>query len=73
MRNGKTGTRVALGCGAAAIAIIAAGQASAAESTAAPGEQAAPAVQTVQEVVVTANKRVEKLHDVAMGVTALGT
>jgi outer membrane receptor protein involved in Fe transport len=49
--------------GAAATALLAAAQAAA--------DDAKP-VATVQEVVVTANKRAEKLHDVAMGVTALG-
>lgn len=67
MHGHATGTRRALlACSAAAAAIAGAGRAAA---EAAPQASAPP---TVQEVVVTANKRAEKLHDVAMGVTALG-
>ncbi|MGC1302391.1 MAG: TonB-dependent receptor [Caulobacteraceae bacterium] len=50
-------------CGAAASGILSAGQAIAEEPTSTPS--------TVQEVVVTANKRIEKLHDVAEGITAV--
>jgi iron complex outermembrane receptor protein len=64
MVRGTTVSRKVWAYGAAAIAIIAAGQAAAEDSSKTPP--------TVQEVVVTANKRAEKLHDVAMGITALG-
>jgi len=37
----------------------------------APDNAAAPAVNDSQEVIVTANKRNERLHDVAMGITAV--
>lgn len=63
MRGLNRGARAYWSYGAAAIAFMAAGQAVAEDAKAVP---------TVQEVVVTANKRAEKLHDVAMGVTALG-
>lgn len=66
MRRSKMTTRGVLACGAALAATAAAGQA------AAQAALQASSPQTVQEVVVTANKRAEKLHDVAMGVTALG-
>ncbi|HWE44568.1 MAG TPA: TonB-dependent receptor [Caulobacteraceae bacterium] len=67
MHTHKNLGRGLLACSVATCAIVTAGQAFAAD--AAPAD-AAPT--TVQEVVVTANKRAEKLHDVAMGVTALG-
>ncbi len=69
MRTGATVSRTVLACGTAVIAILAAGEVWAAD---APSPSDVAPSTTVQEVVVTANKRDEKLHDVAMGVTALG-
>ena len=56
---------------AAAVATaLGAAQAARADDQAQPGAQAS-SVLTLQEVVVTAQKREEKLHDVPMGVTAI--
>src|SRR5579871_537028 len=55
---------------AAVAAVIAASPAARAEEQAQPGAAGSSAT-TLQEVVVTAQKRQEKLHDVPMGVTAV--
>ncbi len=62
MRTQANMARRLLACGVAGVAIVAAGQVVAADAN--------PVPPTVQEVVVTANKKAEKLHDVAMAVTA---
>jgi len=66
MRINTKLSRALLACGVAYGALIAAGAAAA--QTTGSGSAAAPAT---EEIVVTANKRAEKLHDVAMGITAV--